>query len=619
MVVRPMRICPRCRLIYAEPVAHCGLDGTRIIEQDEDPLLGKTLDRYRIVSRLGKGAMGIVYRAQHSVISREYAIKVLFGELASNEKVVERLRREAQTVSQIRHPNIVSVEDFGRTKTGMHFLVMELVEGRTLLEAIRAEAPFPPARAAAIALQIARGLSEAHHLGFVHRDLKPSNIMLTTIDGEERVKVLDFGVVAMTNEDDSQDPLTAAGAFVGTPMYMAPEQRESIITPSVDLYSLGVILHELLAGEPPFRGKPGEVMLKHATEQPPELPPCDGLERLVSALLEKSSADRPASAADVVRALEIMRFDELRLDGPPTGKTRTDVDVIVQAPPTALDEIPEVLASPTIRVAPELPMEEPRTWDVEELAPPAPPPEPKPSPPPIRAKPVTELAPPRPEPVRQASKTEPRPKPEPRGGNKLFVAGGLLLLAAFAGFFLIPARERPKPQDPPPPPVIVEPPVKITTATVAPPIVKPPPIAVENPALAVVEVELQQAMSERGLTIADLDELPAIAPVARAWQETRKVDRGERALAATKSLIAEIQKAQINVKLLRKKLDRAGARLGAFSGDAPPPELAELIARHGQLSQLVKPGLTPADYVDLAIMIAILEDDAHRLERSDAP
>lgn len=280
----------------------CGLDGELLVDAPRDPLIGKTLDRYRVIEQLGVGGMGCVYRARHAVIDREYAIKVLFGDFACDEKFQARFKREAQSVSKIRHPNIVSVEDFGTTPQGLTFLVMELVRGRTLEALIEAEAPLSPARTARILRQIAAGLGAAHRLGFVHRDVKPSNMMLT--DGES-VKILDFGAVNLRSLPTDQR-LTTIGHIIGTPTYMAPEQtQDPNVGPPADLYALGVLAFEMLTGQPPFTG-PGraEILIKHLTEDPPPLPPSGGLERLVAQLLSKLPEQRPQSSEEVIRLLD---------------------------------------------------------------------------------------------------------------------------------------------------------------------------------------------------------------------------------------------------------------------------------------------------------------------------
>jgi serine/threonine protein kinase len=300
-----VRICPRCSSVYAAHVARCGLDNELLVEGPQDPLVGKTLDRYLIVERLGAGGMGCVYRATHTIIDREYAIKVLYGDFACDDKFRARFQREAQSVSKIRHPNVVTVEDFGTTSTGLTFLAMEMVRGRTLEEVIEKEAPISPARTAHIVRQVASGLGAAHQLGFVHRDVKPANVMLTRVDGVEWVKILDFGAVNLRAVPLDQR-LTSIGHIIGTPTYMAPEQtQDPNVEATADLYAMGVMMHEMLTGQPPFTGQGrAEVLVKHITEAPPPTPPSRGLEVLTQKLLRKLPADRPQSADDVIAAID---------------------------------------------------------------------------------------------------------------------------------------------------------------------------------------------------------------------------------------------------------------------------------------------------------------------------
>jgi serine/threonine-protein kinase len=307
-----MRYCPKCFSIYSVQVERCGMDGTVLELATSDPLIGQKIDRYRITSRLGAGAMGCVYIGAHANIDREFAIKVLFGEMASNQEVAERFRREAKSLSQIDHPNIVSVVDFGRTENGLLYLVMELVRGRTLGAVIRESASkgegLLPARAAKLARQIAAGLQEAHRLGFVHRDLKPANIMVVAKGGDEFVKILDFGIVGIVSaEPDSPQasPLTRTGYILGTPAFMAPEQigRPSVGT-SADLYALGATIYAMLCGKPPFDGPVADVFAKKLSQPVPPLPPLGGLERIAMDLLERDPANRPGSVEQVISELD---------------------------------------------------------------------------------------------------------------------------------------------------------------------------------------------------------------------------------------------------------------------------------------------------------------------------
>lgn len=302
-----MRVCPRCAAVYITNVQWCGIDGETLVEQDQDPLVGTAIERYQIEERLGMGGMGCVYRARHAVIEREYAIKVLYGDFAGDDKFRARFKREAQSISKIRHPNIVQVEDFGTTQAGLTFLAMELVRGRTLEEVIAAEAPMSPLRTAAIVRQVVAGLDAAHQLGFVHRDVKPSNIMLTkneTYEGEF-VKILDFGAVSLRSIP-MEERLTSIGHIIGTPTYMAPEQTQDPgVAPTADFYSVGCMMHEMLSGTPPFVGNGrAEVMVKHITEEPPPAPPSRGLELLIKKLLKKYPAERPQSGVELIAAIE---------------------------------------------------------------------------------------------------------------------------------------------------------------------------------------------------------------------------------------------------------------------------------------------------------------------------
>ena len=301
-----VRFCPHCFSIYTSQVDYCGIDGTKLRDEAADPLVGRVLDRYRVMQRLGLGAMGCVYRVAHTFLGHEYAMKVLFGDLSANKRVVERFRREAQVVSKVRHPNVVAVTDFGTTENGLTFLVMEYVAGRTLADLIAEQAPFTPIRAANIARQIAAGLGEAHRQDFIHRDIKPSNVMVWQDGRHEFVKILDFGIVGVVPGGRSVR-ITGSGQFIGTPLYMAPEQSRDPqnITPAADLYGLGIILFEMLVGKPPFDAESVvDLFIKHSTARVPDLPAAQGLELLVNWLLEKRPERRPPNADAVITELD---------------------------------------------------------------------------------------------------------------------------------------------------------------------------------------------------------------------------------------------------------------------------------------------------------------------------
>lgn len=333
-----MRACPRCLSVYVTDVEFCGIDGARLEETHEDPLLGKVIDRYTVEALIGRGAMGSVYRVRHEVLDREFALKVLLGDFATDRTLVARFRREAQALSRVRHHNVVSVIDFGNTEAGLTYLVMDYVAGPSLASVLDVGLSLEPKRAAKLARQVALGLAEAHALGLVHRDVKPSNILLTEEGGVETVRLVDFGIVAMDGAEESTK-LTGVGKVVGTPSYMAPEQARGVAaTAAVDLYALGVIFYQMLSGQVPFQGKGiADVLIRHATEAPPPLMTRTGLEPMVYALLAKDPANRPASAAQV--ALELQRWlVEAGPGEPEVAHPRTRRSF----PPSAADQSAEV-------------------------------------------------------------------------------------------------------------------------------------------------------------------------------------------------------------------------------------------------------------------------------------
>src|SRR3954469_11037046 len=275
--------CPTCGQDFADEVRVCPEDGaplqadaTIAMEIPEDPLVGLTLDeKYRLDARIGKGGMGTVYRATHLLIDRPVAIKVLNPHFVEDEEAQERFRREARAAGRLQHQNVAAVTDFGRTDDGLVYIVMELLEGRTLRDVLSREAPLDAARAVSLMLQISAAVGAAHEAGIIHRDLKPANIFIVQRkDAPPFVKVLDFGIAKLAAEalDGDNDPptLTQVGAMIGTPRYMSPEQCEGVkLTPASDVYSLGIILYEMLTGTTPFTGtSPIAIAIKHSTVPP---------------------------------------------------------------------------------------------------------------------------------------------------------------------------------------------------------------------------------------------------------------------------------------------------------------------------------------------------------------
>src|SRR5829696_4659423 len=309
-----MKKCPKCGVEYPETTTLCPADGAAL-EKDGDSLIGTTLaGKYRIDERLNEGGMGTVYRGTHVLMDKTVAIKVLRPALAADEKIVARFSREARAASRISHPHALSVTDFGEDETGNVFLVMEFLSGKTLKAVIRDDGPLPLPRVVDITRQIGDALNAAHAQGVVHRDLKSDNIMLVDTMTGDHAKVLDFGIAKINEPDGTVDTnLTAPNLVIGTPQYMSPEQcaQNGEIDARSDIYSLGVILYEMLVGHVPFSGdSPTIVMVKHLQEPVPsvrdereDLP--DSVARVVARAMAKGRDDRYQNVAELVEDLSI--------------------------------------------------------------------------------------------------------------------------------------------------------------------------------------------------------------------------------------------------------------------------------------------------------------------------
>ncbi|MEZ4358630.1 MAG: serine/threonine-protein kinase [Kofleriaceae bacterium] len=301
--------CPGCESTFYG-VEYCPNDGAKLVRlvAQPDQLIGRTFDgRYTIVEKLGEGGMGSVYRSRQHSFGREVAIKVVNPALVTDPMIIRRFLREAKLSSRLSHPNAVAVLDFGQTDDGIFYLVMELVNGRTLHDAMAETPQFSPERVVRIGAQICDALECAHDLGIVHRDLKPSNVMLLT-SGRDLVKVLDFGLAKSLAADDRGTTMTGTrGGLMGTPAFVAPELAlGKSCDHRADLYSLGCILYLIGSGWPPFSAANGaELISKHAYEQPAPMPNAPaGLVSVVMRLLEKNPQDRFSSATETRQALE---------------------------------------------------------------------------------------------------------------------------------------------------------------------------------------------------------------------------------------------------------------------------------------------------------------------------
>lgn len=268
-------------------------------------LLGQTLSgRFRLDSLIGHGAMGAVFKARHLGLHKDVALKILHRELTANDEMVARFDREAAAASRLDHPNCVRIMDFGSTDDGRRYLVMEYLEGKDLADVVTE--PMPPFRVVDLIRQVLEGLAHAHAQGLVHRDIKHENIFLLGGETGDQVKLLDFGIAKVTHGAGAAQ-LTQAGIIFGTPHYMSPEQARGEKTDArSDLYSLGVVMHSMLAGVLPFDGDDAVAVLRsQISEEPPKLPDSvpGSLRSFVKQLLAKKPEERFADAPTAVAAL----------------------------------------------------------------------------------------------------------------------------------------------------------------------------------------------------------------------------------------------------------------------------------------------------------------------------
>jgi eukaryotic-like serine/threonine-protein kinase len=308
-----MKVCPVCERKFPDKMTLCSADAA-VLKRLDDPLIGETLaGKYKIEKLIKMGGMGSVYRGRHVLIDKTVAIKVLRPSLAGDDAVVARFSREAKAASKISHPHAVSVTDFGEAENGVVFLVMEYLDGRTLKQVIANEGPLSLDRAVEIVRQVAGALDVAHGQGVIHRDLKSENIMLVSHNGDEWAKVLDFGIAKILQPIGSaaDAEITQANLVVGTPQYMSPEQcsQSGALDARSDVYSLGIIVHEMLTGQLPFTGESATVvMMKQVQDAPPsvlasraQLPAA--VDQVIKRALAKQPIDRFQSAGELSAAL----------------------------------------------------------------------------------------------------------------------------------------------------------------------------------------------------------------------------------------------------------------------------------------------------------------------------
>jgi tRNA A-37 threonylcarbamoyl transferase component Bud32 len=306
--------CPTCHALYRPGMTHCPRDGALLDEATGDPLVGQTFaERYVVEAVLGEGGMGRVYRARHTRMQRRFAIKVLHAELSLDEKMVVRFHREAAAISRLSHPNVVGIVDFGELDSGLLYLVMEHVAGTSLRALLRREGALASDRILGLLEQLCDGLAHAHRHGLVHRDFKPDNVLIEETDDGVHARIVDFGIAA----DVAEHRITTDGLVLGTPHYMAPEQTVGKrLDQRSDLYALGVVLYEMIAGALPFAGPPALVAQMHAlmpappvAERAPDVVVDPLLEALALRLMAKRPEERMSSAQEVRRIVRLARSD----------------------------------------------------------------------------------------------------------------------------------------------------------------------------------------------------------------------------------------------------------------------------------------------------------------------
>ena len=310
------RYCPVCFRSFTEETERCPEHNSRLITLPiQHSLLNSEVDgKYEILELLGQGGMGTVYRARQKFIEREVALKVLRGEFARDVTGVKRFFSEARAASKLRNRHSVVLFDFGLAKEGFLYFTMELLRGVSLGRVLKDRGPLSAGEAVHIAIDVCHSLEEAHSMGIVHRDLKPDNIIIVEDRDEYIAKVVDFGIAKLLTDDDGTS-LTNTGMLCGTPAYMSPEQsagRE--VGRGSDIYSLGIVLYEMLAGFPPFRAEtPVLLLMKHINEEPrrissvhPEVNIPASLDELLVKMLSKKPSERPNRVRELRESLEEM-------------------------------------------------------------------------------------------------------------------------------------------------------------------------------------------------------------------------------------------------------------------------------------------------------------------------
>jgi serine/threonine protein kinase len=293
------KICPTCSRTFPETINICPDDQTMLVPSGGDEeLTGKVLDnRYNILKRIGRGGMGVVYEAEHKILKRKLAIKVLKKDIVQDQTLVKRFLTEARAIAALDNPHTVMLHDFAVSPDGQLYYTMELLEGISLANLIKEQGTIPLEKAAEYVDQACISLKDAHDRGILHRDIKPDNIFIVRKNGRETLKILDFGIAKLL-DDSASAGLTMPGMVMGTPLYISPEQAlgEAVST-ATDLYALTVVLYEMLAGRPPFMSdSPSKILMAHASKRAPtihKLNPAVTSSPYLGAFLAKSLSKDP--------------------------------------------------------------------------------------------------------------------------------------------------------------------------------------------------------------------------------------------------------------------------------------------------------------------------------------
>ncbi len=324
-----LKICPQCGDEYELDQRFCPKDGSTLKSPSSDGnLVGQIIaDRYHIVQKLGEGGMGQVYLSQHVRMKRKSAVKVMNPGMVHDHDAISRFNREAENASQIAHPNVAAIYDFGETSDGLIYLAMEFIEGDALTKILKTHGALPAGRAASITKQVADGLSAAHDLGIVHRDLKPDNIMIAKgREAQDQVKIVDFGIAKAMQADDQK--VTRTGLSIGTPEYMSPEQLSGDkLDHRTDIYSLGLVAFSMFTGHLPFPSVTSkEALIMRLTDRPRTLAQIRSdiewpaaLQTVMDRALANDADERYQKVADfgrdILRAVESMPAHALTSEG----------------------------------------------------------------------------------------------------------------------------------------------------------------------------------------------------------------------------------------------------------------------------------------------------------------